>query len=633
MNRHFVVFLWLAGANALAQDHDLETVLVTASRTPVALGETGSAVSVLTREDLERRDAVSLADVLRDVPGVALSRSGPFGAQAQIRVRGAEANHVLVLIDGVEANDPAAGDEFQFEHLLADDIERVEIVRGPQSALWGSDAVGGVINVITRHGAEALEANGRIEGGSYGTVHADARVAFGAERFGVGLGAAHVGTNGTNISETGNEADGYHNDTFNVSAHVDSRESARFELFARQTRAATQSDAVDFQTGLPADADRSSDSTQRYFRAGASFRPGESSSHDVKITYLDTQTSHLAAGAPDGATAADKVGLYYQTTLRLRGAPGQTLTLALDHERSRFLQRGVATPFGDPNQTQSLDTTGYAAEYHVSPGDGVDVFASARYDDSSAFESATTYRLSASYLRPGGHTHLRASVGCAQKAPTFIDRFGYFPDVFLGNPALEPEMSQGWEIGIDQPLGRATFSATLFAQDLTNEIAPFVFDASAAQFTARNQDGISRRRGLELEFSATPTPALTLNASYTYTDSTEPDGAGNQRPEIRRPRSTAALDVDYALSPKANLNVDITYSGARYDTFFAPPPQPAQLRRLGGYRLISLAGSYRLTRRVQLVGHIDNLLDEQYEDVIGFATPGISVYAGVRVSR
>jgi vitamin B12 transporter len=633
MNRHVAVLLWLAGANALAQDHDLETLLVTASRTPVALGETGSAVSVLTREDLERRDAVSLADVLRDVPGIALSRSGPFGAQAQIRVRGAEANHVLVLIDGVEANDPAAGDEFQFEHLLADDIERVEIVRGPQSALWGSDALGGVINVITRHGADAREASGRIEGGSYGTVHAGAHLAFGKQRFGVGLSAAHFDTDGTNVSETGSEADGYRNDTFDIAAHVDSPDSARFEIAARQTHAATQSDAVDFRTGLPADADRTADSTQRYFRAGASFRPAESSSHDVKVTYLDTATSHFAAGAPDGATAADKLGLYYQTSLRLRGPSHQTLTLAVDHERSRFLQRGLATPFGDPNQTQSLDTTGYAAEYHVSPSDGVDVFASARYDDNSAFESATTYRLSASYLRPGGRTHLRASVGTAQKAPTFIDRFGYFPDVYLGNPDLEPEMSRGWEIGADQPLGRATFRATLFAQDLTNEIDPFVFDASAGQFTARNQDGISHRRGLELELSAAPTSALTLNASYTYTESTEPDGAGGQRPEIRRPRNTAAFDIDYAPSAKTNLNVDIAYSGTRYDTFFAPPPQPAQQRRLGAYRLISVAGSYRLTRRIQFVGHIENLLDEQYEDVIGFATPGISVYAGVRVSR
>lgn len=633
MIRACIPLLLLACLGVAAQEPAkvLETIVVTASRTPIAVGASGSDVTVITRADLESRQLPYLADVLREIPGFAVSRSGPFGTQTQVRVRGAEANHVLVLIDGVEANDPALGDEFQFEHLATADIERVEIVRGPQSALWGSDAIAGVINVITRRGGDGA-VDARFEGGTYDTRRAEAGASLGDDVLGARLSAAYFDTAGTNIARSGSERDGYRNGTLNVTAHASPGDATRLEFSLRHTDAVSDLDSIDSLTGLPTDADREAGATQSYLSAAAKFAPAARVEHDLKLTYLETDTDNFAAGAEDGDFAADKVGVYYQANLALSST--QAVTLAVDHERSRFQQRGEATPFGDPNQNQMLATSGYVVEYRASPGDALDFSAALRHDASSEFRGATTYRFAASYALPTGRTHLRASIATGQKAPTFIDRFGYFPDVFAGNAALKPETSRGWEIGVDRTLARHMLARlTYFDQRLEDEIDPFVFDPNLGVFTAVNRSDKSYRRGVELAISAQPTRALGITASYTYTDSTAPDAAGMQRPELRRPRNVAAVNFDYALSARAHLDLDVLYTGERFDTFYPPFPEPPATLELGSYRLVNLASRFALGPRLELLARIENLLDADYEDVIGYATPGRALYVGLRASR
>ncbi len=389
----FVCLAGVLAAGAAAQEP--ETLIVRASRTPVTLADTGSSVTVITREQIERRQAVFVGDLLRSVPGVALSRSGSLGAQTQVRVRGAEANQVLVFVDGVEANDPASGDEFQFEHMLAADIERIEIVRGPQSALWGSDAVGGVIHIETRR-ERGAEREMLVESGSFGTARAGARAAFGESARRVELGASWLDSNGVNVSRTGDEADGYRNAALDIGAHLEPGETVGLDLVARRVEAHNEFDATDFATGLPADADRVSESTKSYFGATASFEPGARFSHRLELTYLDTLNENEADGAPAGATGAEKAGFYYQSSLASADAP-HAFTFALEHEAERFVQRGEASPFGDPNQRQRLETTGYVFEYRTRLAEALSLSASGRYDASSDFESAATYRVTAAY--------------------------------------------------------------------------------------------------------------------------------------------------------------------------------------------------------------------------------------------
>lgn len=615
---------------------ELETIVVTASRTPIGLNATGSSVSLITREDIERRRSAFAIDLLRDVPGIAVSRSGGLGSQAQIRVRGSEANHVLVIIDGIEANDPTAGDEFQFEHLATSDIERIEIVRGPQSALWGSDAVGGVINVITRRPTSPFEAGGHLETGSFDTVRSGARLGVGNDRYQVGLGLSYLDSEGSNISRSGDETDGYRNAMANLVARLDASEQTRFDFAVRHTDNTTQFDSTDFLvTGLPVDADRFAETRQSYAKAAVTIEAGNWMTHSFKLTYLDTNSENHSDGSSVSSLAADKVGLYYQGDFSLPGSLVDTLTVAIDHEDEGFSQRGAASLFGDPNQEQSLDTTGYILEYRANPTDALNVSASTRHDQSSDFDSVTTYRLTASYALADGKTTVRGGFGTGQKSPTFIERFGFFPDAFLGNAALEPEQSKGWEIGVDRAFldDRLSLSATYFDEVLDDEIDGFVFDPIAAQFTSANQPGKSYRKGLETSVTARPTDALSISASFTYIDSTQPDAAGNQIDEVRRPRHMAGVNVNYAFSARANLNLNVSYNGTQIDTFFPPFPQPAERRKLASYRLVSLAGNVRLTDRLELFARLENLLDEEYEDILGFATPGIGAYLGIRAQR
>ncbi|MGI9259323.1 MAG: TonB-dependent receptor plug domain-containing protein [Gammaproteobacteria bacterium] len=628
--------LALAATLTAAQDNDLENVLAQASRTPVSAAQTGSSFTVIDREQLERRQIVYVADALRDVPGFAMSRVGTLGSQTQFRIRGAEANQVMVFIDGVEANDPASGDEFLFEQLMATEIERIEIIRGPQSALWGSDALAGVINLITRRGTEPFAASGYFEAGSFSTTIAGGQLSATGDVFDLNLGISHLDTEGANISRIGDEDDGSQNSTFSLNAGARVSERTRLEIFARRTETLTEFDGTDFvSTGLPMDADRETDATQQYLRLSAKTSSADERwQHQLSLTQLETDNQNTDAGAFLGSTAAEKLGVYLQTSVALDESLSHRLTFAVDHETQDFSQRGPASIFGDPNQDQNLDTTGYVLEYQGVDLGPFSVSAALRHDDNSAFDDITTYRLTGSYRSESTGTRWHASAGTGQKSPTFVDRFGFFSDEFIGNPDLKPEKSKGWEIGFDQPLStlNASFAATYFDEQLEDEIDGFVFDPASSFFTAANRPGESERSGVELRFNAELSSSIDLSANYTYLDSTERQSLGEEVDETRRPKNMFSLGLNYAPGTRTNINLNVSYNGSQDDVAFPPWPQPPERVRLDGYTLVGLAASYQLTPAVQLIGRIENLLDEDYEDVVGFNTPGVGAYFGVRVA-
>ncbi len=614
----------------------LEAILVTASRTPVPASRTGSSYTIISREDLERRQVVYVADALRDVPGFAISRSGTLGSQTQLRVRGAEANQVMVFIDGVEANDPASGDEFLFDQLMATEIESIEIIRGPQSALWGSDALAGVINVITVRGDEPFGASGYLEAGSFGTTRAGGTVSSIGRIYDVNVGVSHLDTDGTNISRDGTEDDGSRNSTLNLNVGAQVDEQTRLEFFARHTDTVTDFDGTDFiTTGLPTDADRRTDATQTYLRASVTTSFFQDRwSHRLSVTRLETDNENVEAGAFLGSTAAEKLGFYYQTSLALTESEAHRLTFAIDREEQQFFQRGPASPFGDPNQDQELDTTGYVLEYQGLDLGPLSLSAALRYDNNSDFDDISTYRVTGSYLTATSNTRLHASHGTGQKSPTFVDRFGFFSGEFVGNPNVRPEKSEGWEIGFEQSFrdGGLSLAATYFDERLEDEIDGFVFNPASSLFTVANRPGRSQRQGLELSLTAKLRDNTDLSASYTYTDSTERASLGDEVDEVRRPRNMLSVNLHYTPTPRANVNLNISYNGSQDDILFPPFPQSPERISLDAYTLVSFAASYQLTPTVQLVGRIENLLDESYEDVVGFNTPGVGAYIGVRVA-
>lgn len=612
---------------------DIETIEITGARTPLSAADIASNVTIISAEDIEKRQTFSLPDLLNTLPGIAVTRAGSVGGQAQLRLRGGEANQTLVLIDGVQINDPAAGDEVQFELLSATEIERIEIIRGPLSAVWGSDAVSGVINIITKKGEGDLSVSANGEAGAFGTYRFGGSVGGATKKANFRVGASYSDSEGTNVSRIGDENDGFRAVTVNARGGYKLTDTSNLSFSLRHTDTRNEFDRTDFTTGFPTDSDRVTNNKQTMASVGTSFELfGGRLQQSARITYLDTEIANLSDGVASGATFSERWGFYADSRIKL--TEGHNLTLAIDHEDTAFSQRGTATPFGDPNQDQSGVVTGYVADYVGALSEAVTVTGSVRYDDNDLFDNATSWRGGIVYKFVGTGTRLYGNVARGQKSPTFIELFGFFSDSFIGNPNLLPERSVEYEFGISHAAldGKLTFDASYFTARLENEINGFAFDPVTFGFTAENRDGKSKRDGFEVTAAFKVNEQLDVTVNYAYLDASEPDGSGGFTRELRRPKNNASLFVDYRPSKRLGLTLDANYVGSSDDTFFPPFPEPSQTVTLDDYLLVNIGGSYRVNETISLYGRVENLLDETYENLFGFATPGIGAYAGFRAN-
>ena len=630
MNVAFICVPAFGQANADSTE-EFDNIVVTGSRSPIAKGDLGSSMTVITRDEIELRQARYVTDLLRSVPGFAVSQVGTTGTQTQVRVRGAEANHVLVLIDGVRANDPASGDEFRWELLSTSNVERIEIVRGPQSSLWGSDAVAAVVHVITKSAGDGPGIDAYAEGGSYDTLNRGLNGAVGGERWSLGFGLEHLDTGGNNISRSGTEKDGSEVTTASLSSRFSPSANLDLTLGLRTVDAWSQFDPVDFfMTGLPVDGNVATDSERIYVNAGATLNTFDGRlSHHLNIRYLDTDNGNMTDGLVESSTASDRKTFTYQSDIQIGD---ELLSLAVEHERSRFEQRGEIG-FGDPNQDQEMSVTSLIADYRGNALERLTWLVSARYDDNSDFDSALSGRLSLAWSVSDA-TLLKANIGTGRKAPTFIERFGFFPAQFAGNPDLKPEQSFSVDVGIDKQLldDALDLQLTIFYQDLRDEIDGFVFDPDTSLFTATNSNGDSTRKGLEVSVAFDLGEELRFGGSYTYTDSTETDSAGARVREIRRPRHGGGVFGNLSfLDDRANLRLVADFNGDSTDRFYPPFPAPPAIVILDDYWLVDLTASYDLNPHTNIYLRGTNLLDEEYEQVYGYRTRGRSVFAGVRL--
>ena len=611
---------------SFAADEPLDQIIVTGSRAPLAVSASGNAVTVIERDTIDRRQVRYVTDLLRQVPGFAVSQSGVPGSQTQVRVRGAEANHVLVLIDGARANDPATGDEFRWEFLTTANIERIEIVRGPHSAIWGSDALAGVINIITRSGTSTPSIDAYLETGSENTLNSGLNGSYAGSNWDAGFSVERVATDGGNIARTGSELDPSAVTTAAVNGSWQAPNGIDVKVAARHVSARSQYDSVDYLvTGLPMDSDVSLDTTQNHAQlllatgdADTRFR------HRLSANYADSDNQNSTAGVEDVSALSDRLTLGYQADLRIGR---NILSVALEREETSFEQRGPIE-FGDPNQAREMTVDSVVLDYQGRLGEDVNWLASARYDDNSLFDNSLTGRLSFAW-QVADRTLLRLSGGTGRKNPTFIELYGYFPGQFVNNPDLEPEKSTAVEIGLEQHLAeRLDLQLTLFRQDLEDEINGFVYDPVTFLSTADNMSGESRREGVEVTLGWQASDRLSAGATYTYVDSTAADLR-----EVRRPRHSGSVDLDYAFhAGRGHLALAVAYGGTRTDTFFPPWPNPPETITLSTHWLADVTLRYQLSATVGLFTRVSNLLDADYEQVYGYRMPGRTVYAGVSVS-
>ncbi len=631
----------LAGATTLSvrAAEELPGVIVEAATLePVEASRLASAVTVVTGEELKQKQIRHAADALRSLPGVHVSRSGSFGGFTQVRIRGAEANHVLVLIDGIEVSASGTG-EFDFSNLLASDIQQIEVLRGPQSGIYGSNALAGVINITTKQGKGPFQVTASVEGGSFTTDQESVSLGGSNDIAHFYASVVRRRSSGFNLSQFGDEKDGTKHISAMFKGGIQLAPNLTFDSVLRYQKKRTDDDPQDFAFpftptyGLFVDGIGVTEIQEVFGKAGLTLSLldgrwkhkvwGTTTSSNQDVTFFDFFS--FPPGAATSFNDGKRYKAAYQTTLKgeISGTVPSTHSLSglVEYERETFES-------GSSVGKQARASTGYVFEYQGLVANRLSVFGNVRFDENEAFDDATTYRLAGAILIPETGSRIHASYGTGVTNPTFFEQFG-FASGFLPNPNLSPEISEGWDVGVEQKLWdkRAVLDVTYFEANLRDEIR---FVPSFPLSTVENLDGESERKGVEVSLKLSPTQNIDITGGYTYTNSKDPDGVQ----EVRRPEHSANLAVNYRfLNDRGQLGLNVAYNGKMTDLKFLPAfvAPFSEAVTLDDYTLVSLTGSYKVTSNMELFGRIDNVLDEDYEEIFSIETPGIAAYGGVRI--
>lgn len=608
----------------------LDDIIVTANYIPMDKAKIGSAVTVITAEDIERQQVKYLSDILRTVPGLAVNQSGGgFGTLTQIRIRGAEGNQTLVRMNGIELNDPSRGSEFNFDNLLADDIERVEIIRGPQSSLYGSDAIGGVINIITKKGRQGLKLHGSAEAGSFGGYEAKGGFSGGFEdKLDYHFNVSQFESRGISIAESGNEPDGNKNLTLDTT--ITARPVDIVEVGVTGRRVEADLDTDGFQGGIGAiDSNSTTKTKQNFGRVYAKLELLKDHqyfhwNHQVSAGYSESRRKNFKNAAFSSYFNGRNVKYAYQTNLLLDTSEllqmHQALTFQLEHEKDT-----VNTKSSFSTVNRNIRTTSYVGEYQLELLDRIALTGAIRYDNNDKlFKDATTYRGTLSYQLKETRSRLHASFGTGVKNPTIFELFGFSAN-YHGNPNLQPEKSQGWDVGIEQKMfnDKVVLDTTYYNNRITNLITGY-------GTTSINKSGVNKIEGIEVSLMAQLLSNLDFNASYTWNSSRDADGVAL----VRRPKHIASTNLNYAFSlfnRDGNLNVGVKYNGYQTDYKFDAAFNRS-IVQLNDYTLVNVAASYHVYKQIEVFARVENLLDEHYQEVYSYAAKGIAGYGGIRFS-
>lgn len=614
-----------------------DTVVVTASRsgTGTAADQIPASITLIDAAALEQRQTRTLSDVLRDVPGVAVNRQ--IGGLTQVRIRGTEGNHVLTLIDGIEVSDPYQG-EFDFSGVLADPAMRVEVLRGQQSALYGSDAIGGVIQLLTASGREVPGVTARVEGGSFGTFGAAARAGGASGALDYALTANLFTTDGTPTARGGTRNIGA--DSVALSGKVNWTPSDALTLTAvlRYTHVDADANNSDSNPASPRFG-MIVDSPGVHVRnravyglIGATYTAFDGRwTTSLTGQFADTRrTAFRGNGTVDYGNEGQRYKGSLVSSLSFGGdAVTHRLTGAVDVEREEYRNTtpGTGSPFDAFTGKRHSDNLGLVGEYELTAG-GFTGGASVRHDGNNRFADATTWRVQGGYRLPTG-TRLRAAYGTGVKNPGYYELYGYSDGRYIGNPNLRPEKSEGWEAGVDQALAgdMVTLGATYFDARLKDEIYTS-YPAPNFVATPANRTTRSKQHGVELFASARPIPQLRIDAAYTHLKASE-----NGVEEVRRPGDIASFNITGSTrDERLSATLSVRHNGRMIDVAYTDPSYVPVRVSMKPYTLVNVALDYAVLPKLHLFGRVENLLDTHYEEIFSVATPGIGASGGVRLT-
>lgn len=611
---------------------ELPETVVTATRLPTPLEQVASSVTVITADEIARHHYRTLPEALRLVPGLNVVQSGPTGAVTSVFTRGTESNHTLVLIDGIEINDPSSPDgAFDFANILLADVARIEVLRGSQSTLYGSDAIGGVINIITRRGQGPARASAAVEGGTQATFNQAAGISGASGRFDYRFSVEHFDTDGESITPKRNrpagvaaEDDGFESVKASTRLGLQLTDNARVNLVGHYLFTQTDLD--------PSAEDPNALQNTRQFFGRASAEVGLfdgrfDNRFGVAYTDFNRDNSDPADAVSSAFSSATfrgkKLKFDWQGDIAI--AESQVLTLGIETENEKS-NSASAFSSGFRSETDNEARTNAAfAQIQSALGDRLFATLGVRVDDHDRFNRKTTWRIAPTYIHRETGTKIKGSYGTGFKAPTLEQLFGqnFFGafGIFQGNPDLKPETSRAWDAGFEQPLfgDRLRFGATYFEIRIDDLID---FNDS---FTSLINIDKAKTRGVEAFVAARPLSALRVRADYTFTLAQD---ANTGFELLRRPRHKASLNVAYDVTRNAQIAASVLYTGRRTDI----DSNTFQRIKTGGYTVVNLAGSYRLTDSVSLIARIDNLFDKSYEPADGFQALGISALVGLKAT-
>jgi len=614
--------LFLASAAALAtpawaQDRALSEdsaqnaeIVVVATGFAQPRDSTGQAITIVTREDLDRLQAVNLSDALRTLPGVSVAQRGPVGGQTSLFLRGGNSSQTLVLIDGVRINDPSSPNAaVDFGSLLTGNADRIEVLRGANSVVWGSQAMGGVVNIESTLPTAALQARGALEYGYADTLLGGANLSGGSDRVQASLGGTFFRTDGISALAGGVEKDG--SQTWALNGRIKAALTPDLWL---DLRGYYNNSRVDFDSAYSGGAESPAVARNRQFAgyAGVNFALADGKWQN-RLAYTRTDirrrgTDPVAFSYNNYVVSGAIDRFEFRSSLDL--AALATLGFGLEHERT-----DSSTSYeGEPAQLAETKVTGGYAQLTLRPAQGLTLTGGVRHDDYSTYGGHTALGGNLAWSLNSGATVLRATYAEGFRAPTLTE--GQPP---YGNPALKPETARNLDLGIEQALlgDQVRFGLTWFNRRSTNLIV-FSWDTYQSENIGKVDTD-----GLELALQIQPTAQLRIAANYTLTNAINQSGDYLGKRLQLRPQHSAHVSGDWESPLGLRLGASLLLVGDSFD-------DQANLVRLDGYALVTLRASMPLSERLELYGRIENLTDAKYQTVAGYGTYGRAASIGVR---
>jgi vitamin B12 transporter len=579
----------------------LDEIVVTANRTALAANRTGSSITVIDRPALERAGDQTIATYLSRIPGVQVTRSGPAGTETKLRIRGASPRYTAVYIDGVRVDDPTGiAAEFDFGTLRTDDIARVEVLRGSQSALYGGSAIAGVVNITTNRAEEpGFTQSVAVEAGSYSTAAASYSLGYSDDRWSAALTLSTFRTDGFSAFDTLPRTPGLEDDGL-TSRRLSFSSSYRVnEILTVGLNGSIGSSEAEYDD-FGADALNRTDKEERSLSTYAEWDLG-STQHEIRLSSFKVDRDLIEPGGSGGFFYGERLSVSYQGMTEL----SQAFTLVYGADTNEETATTSAQTGG-----QKTGVSGVFAQGIWSPSNIIDVSATLRLDENNRYGSFTSGRIAASW-RPSESLTLRGAVARGFRAPSLYEQFGDPRFGIAPNPNLTPERSKSYELGVDyNSANGASFSATAFALDTENEIG---FGANYI-----NVVGVSKRTGLELEARFPVLAVAELGMAYTYTDAKQPNGTAIPRV----PEHLFSLSVDGELTEGVTGSLAVRHVAGR-------PIDGFPARDMPDFTVVDAKIGYELSENAELSLRIDNLFDEEYQEIADYGTSERAVYVGV----